>query len=232
VLLADRVIVLGANPGRIRAEVPVELERPRDRRSPAFEALVDSLYEHLTGTGPGVAVPEPADATPITRPLPKATVGGVAGLVEIVYARGGLGDLPDIAADLSFTIDDLLPLVDAAALLEFVNVKGTDIELTPCGIEFFTADIQTSKRIFAQQARTRAPLVRAICKALAVSTDGNLRAGFFLDLLQRGFGPDRAQQQLDTAIGWGRYGELYDYDAVTDLISADPAAKIFAPAGG
>ena len=32
-LLADRVIVLGTNPGRIRAELPVDLERPRDRRA-------------------------------------------------------------------------------------------------------------------------------------------------------------------------------------------------------
>jgi NitT/TauT family transport system ATP-binding protein len=231
VLLADRVIVLGANPGHIRAEVPVELERPRDRRSPMFSALVDKLYEYLTGTEPGVTVPEPTDATPTTRPLPKATVGGLAGLVEIVYARGGLADLPDIAADLNFEIDDLLPLVDAAAMLDFVHVHGADLELSPLGKEFFTADIPTSKRIFAQQARTRAPLVRTICKALAASSDGDLRAGFFLDLLQRGFGPDTAQQQLDTAIGWGRYGELFDYDADADTITADQAAGIFVPAG-
>ena len=231
VLLADRVIVLGANPGRICAQVPVELERPRDRRSPAFEALVDMLYEQLTGTETVVAVPEPTEATPTTQPLPKATVGGMAGLIEIVYARGGLADLRDIAADLNFAIDDLLPLVDAAALLDFVNVRGANLELTPCGKEFFTADIQTSKRIFAQQTGTRAPLVRAICKALAASADGSLRAGFFLDLLQRRFGPDQAQQQLNTAIGWGRYGELYDYDADTDQITADPVGHNFTPAG-
>ena len=74
--------------------------------------------------------------------------------------------------------------------------------------------------------------MRAICKARAASTDGNLRAGFFLDLLQRGFGPDDAQQQLDTAIGWGRYGELYHYDTDTDQMTADPAAEIFTPARG
>jgi NitT/TauT family transport system ATP-binding protein len=43
VLLADRVIVLGANPGRIRAELPIDLERHRDRRAAGFEALVDKL---------------------------------------------------------------------------------------------------------------------------------------------------------------------------------------------
>ncbi|MCW2562099.1 MAG: nitrate transporter ATP-binding protein, partial [Mycobacterium sp.] len=44
--------------------------------------------------------------------------------------------------------------------------------------------------------------------------------GFFLDLLRRGFGPEDAKQQLDTAIDWGRYGELFDYDTDTDQISA------------
>jgi NitT/TauT family transport system ATP-binding protein len=229
VLLADRVIVLGANPGHLRAEVPIELDRPRDRRTATFEALVDKLYELLTGVEPGVAVPEPTEATPITRRLPRATVGGLAGLVEIVYARGGRADLPEIAFELNFEIDDLLPLVDAAALLDFIKVEGADIELTPIGKEFTTADIQTSKQIFAEQARTRAPLVRTICRALGSSADGNLRAGFFLDLLHRGFGPEDAQQQLDTAIGWGRYAELYDYDTDTDQITADPDAGIFTP---
>jgi NitT/TauT family transport system ATP-binding protein len=230
VLLADRVIVLGANPGRIRAELPIDLERPRDRRAASFEALVDKLYELLTGGEPGVAPSAPAEATPTNRPLPRATVGGLAGLVEIVYARGGRADLRDVAFDLSFAIDDLLPLVDAAELLGFVTVAGGNIELTSVGTEFTTADIQASKQIFARQARERAPLVRAICKALGASADGNLRASFFLDLLQRSFGPDHAQQQLNTAIGWGRYGELFHYDAATDLITAGADAGVFAGA--
>ena len=49
VLLADRVLVLSSNPGRIRAELAVELPRPRDRHAPAFEALVDTIYGILTG---------------------------------------------------------------------------------------------------------------------------------------------------------------------------------------
>ncbi|MDH6197536.1 NitT/TauT family transport system ATP-binding protein [Mycobacterium frederiksbergense] len=223
VLLADRVIVLGANPGRIRAEVKVDLARPRDRRAAGFEALVDKLYELLTGTEPGAA-PEPTEATPTSAPLPDATVGGLAGLVEIVYARGGKADLPDIATELNFEIDDLLPLVDAAAMLGMLRVHHGDLELTSTGSEFTTADIQSSKRIFAEQARTRAPLVRTICTALGTSSDGNLRAGFFLDLLRRGFGPEDAQRQLDIAIDWGRYAELFDYDTDTDQISADPLA--------
>jgi NitT/TauT family transport system ATP-binding protein len=226
VLLADRVIVLGANPGHIRAEVPIDLDRPRDRRAATFAALVDQLYDLLTGREPDIHLPEPTEATPTAQPLPVASVGGLAGLVEIVYAKGGRVDLPDIAAELNFEIDDLLPLVDAAAMLDLLLVAGADLTLTPVGEAFTTADIQHSKEIFAQQARHRAPLVRTICTALAASADGNLRAGFFLDLLRRGFSTTDAQQQLDTAIDWGRYAELFDYDTDTDQITADPAAAL------
>ena len=114
-------------------------------------------------------------------------------------------------------------------MLGLLEIEGAEAFLTDTGRDWYTADIQTSKQIFGGQARTRAPLVRTICKALAASADGSLRAGFFLDLLSRGFGPDDAKQQLDTAIDWGRYGELFDYHTDTDQITADPAAGVFAP---
>ena len=226
VQLADRVVVLGANPGRIVEEVRVDLDRPRDRRTPAFETLVDRLYGLLTGRETVEVVPETTAATPIARPLPPASVGGLAGLVEIVYANSGRIGLADLADELNFEIDDLLPLVDAAAMLGLVTISDGELTLTDIGGRFTTADIQTSKQIFAAQARSRAPLVHTICKALSGSADGNLRAGFFLDLLRRGFSVDDARRQLDIAIDWGRYGELYDYDSVSDEITADPAAGI------
>lgn len=226
VLLADRVVVLGANPGRILTEVRVDLERPRDRRAPAFEALVDQLYGQLTGRETVEVVAEHVAVTPITRPLPDASVGGLAGLVEIVYANDGVIGLADLADELNFEIDDLLPLVDAAAMLGLVTVGDGELVLTEIGTKFTTADIQSSKKIFANQTRGLAPLVRTICKALTGSADGTLRAGFFLDLLQRGFSADDARRQLDIAIDWGRYGELYDYDSLSDDITADPAAGI------
>jgi NitT/TauT family transport system ATP-binding protein len=231
VLLADRVVVLGANPGRIIAEVAVTQQRPRDKRAPGFEALVDQIYGLLTGRDTEPAAPEPDTATPTARPLPDASVGGLAGLVELVYAKGGRVDLPVIADELNFEIDDLLPLVDAASMLGFIAVESGDLLITNIGTGLTTADIQESKKIFAEQARHRAPLVRTICKGLAGSRDGTLRAGFFLDLLRRGFGPEDARRQLDIAIDWGRYAELYDYDTDSDRITADPAARIFEAAG-
>jgi NitT/TauT family transport system ATP-binding protein len=249
VLLADRVLVLSSNPGRIRAELSVELPRPRDRHAPRFEALVDTIYGILTGreqpaedamaagdalaaatdaqSATGASAPtrrQPA-ATPMNTPLPAVSPGGLGGLLEILMARGGKDGLAEIADDLSFEIDDLLPLTDAALLLQMARIDGSDIELTAEGKEFAAADILTSKQLFARSAAAHAPLVRAVVQALAATEDHTLRAGFFLDLLRRGFSGTEARSQLDTAIDWGRYAELYDYDSDDDELTLEPGAQ-------
>src|SRR6266571_1239422 len=63
VLLADRILVLSANPGRIRAEYPVPLPRPRHPRTPGFQALVDQVYAVMTGRDQQ-PVPAPATTSP------------------------------------------------------------------------------------------------------------------------------------------------------------------------
>jgi NitT/TauT family transport system ATP-binding protein len=226
VLLADRVIVLGANPGHIKAEVRVRLPRPRDRRSPAFDTLVDQLYAILTGRD--ATPPQPAAAAgPLTHPLPDATVGGLAGLIEIVFAHNGQTDLPDLAAELSFEVDDLLPLVDAAVMLGMLEVEGAQAFLTDAGRDWYTADIQLSKEVFSRLVLEHAPLVRTIVRALENSNDGSLREDFFRDLLHRGFSSEDTEKQLDLAIDWGRYGELFDYDADTgELVLGEVAAAL------
>jgi NitT/TauT family transport system ATP-binding protein len=224
VLLADRVLVLSSNPGRIQAELDIDLDRPRDRRAPEFEKLVDDIYRIMTGHEQDEveeAAPQPRRHSPTEQPLPAATVGGMAGLLELVVARGGQEDLPDLAHDLNFEVDDLLPLIDGATMLGFATVDAADFTVTDEGREFVTADILTTKELFARHAAERAPLVHTITNALTTSLDGRLGEGFFLDTLRRSFGEQEARHQLDIAIDWGRYGEIYDYDANTRELTLD-----------
>jgi NitT/TauT family transport system ATP-binding protein len=231
VLLADRILVLSSNPGRIKAELAVDLPRPRDRRTPEFEGLVDIVYGILTdreqapreAAGVGAAVSE-AKPTPTSNPLPDVSPGGLSGLLEILAARGGEDGLAELADELSFEIDDLLPLVDAAVLLDLARTGGGRIALTAEGKEFADADILTSKQLFARHTVTRAPLVRAIVQALAASGDHILREGLFLDLLRRGFSDEDARRQLDIAIDWGRYGELFEYEKDEGKLELEPEA--------
>ena len=224
VLLADRLLVLGSNPGRIRADMPNPLPRPRRRRTPEFEELVDQIYRMMTQrdqmTGARPAQPGgPGPGTLSESPLPQATVDGLSGLAEILLVRHeGAADLAELADNLGLEVDHLLPLVDALVLLGFARLDGDVLELTASGHVFAGASIQDSKEIFARASLQRAPLVRTIFRALRGSLDGNLPAGFFTDVLRTSVGEDEAARQLDVAVNWGRYAELYAYDATSGQI--------------
>jgi NitT/TauT family transport system ATP-binding protein len=224
VLLADRILVLGTNPGRIQADMVNPLARPRQRRTPDFDELVDQIYRMMTQRAapseqPAAAGGPAPSGTISDTPLPHATVDGLSGLAEILLARhSGAADLADLADSLGLEVDDLLPLVDALVLLGFAGLHSDRLELTGAGQVFAGASIQESKQIFARASLDHAPLVRTIYRSLRGSRDDTLPAGFFTDILRTSYGQDDAARQLDVAVNWGRYAELYDYDAARQEI--------------
>jgi NitT/TauT family transport system ATP-binding protein len=220
VLLADRIIVLGKNPGHIRTDFRVSLARPRDRKDAAFTRLVDYIYRVLTQPA---AAPEPeveaaAAGVPkrvkVTYPmLPHARPGGIAGFLEMLVDRGGREDIYRLADELSFEIDDFLPTVEAAALLSFIRIQEGDAEITPSGRAFAEADIQERKHLFRYAALEHVPLVKQISRALATKSDHTAPDELFHDMLDEHFSEEETLRQMQTAINWGRYSELFDYDA-------------------
>ena len=148
VLLADRIVVLGRNPARIRADFQVPLQQPRDRNSADFLLYVDYIYKVMTQPELELAPPSKAQraAKPPYQMLPHARPGGIAGLLELLKDRGGKEDLYHVAEDLLMEVDDLMPLVEAAVLLGFVKSAAGDIEMTQAGEEFAGAGIAMRKK--------------------------------------------------------------------------------------
>jgi NitT/TauT family transport system ATP-binding protein len=229
VVLADRIIVLGRNPAHIHADFKVDLPQPRDRKSAHFIGLVDSIYRILTRPdhkdetspprtyGPGPAVRPKAIMLPHTRP------GGLAGLLEILSDQGGRADLHKLADELSLEVDALLPSVDTAVLLGFLRVEEGVAIITPEGQAFAQADIQARKAIFRKAALANVPLLRQMEQALKAKADRTLSDEFFRDLLDEHFSEDESRRQLETAIQWGRYAEIFDYDAATGKLTLTEA---------
>ncbi len=222
VLLADRIIVLGRNPGHIRTNFQVHLPQPRDRKSEAFTQLVDYIYKVLTR--PDVVPTEaPGHQHPSSIPrdqrqmhyqmLPHARPGGMAGLLELLIDKGGRDDIYRLADDLAFEIDDLLPIVDAAQLLGFLKVEEGDAAITPSGTEFANSEILRQKELFRNAAVQNVLLLRQIRRALEAKSDHTVPEDFFLDMLDEQFSEEESLHQLETAITWGRYAELLDFDA-------------------
>jgi len=234
VLLADRIIVLGKNPGRIRTDFQVGLPQPRDRKSPGFLHLVDYIYKVLTqpDTAPQIAPETEPGALLQSAPrakypmLPHARPGGISGMLEILSDRGGHDDIYHLADDLSFEIDDVLPIVEAASMLGFVKVSEGDVEITPAGHQYVEADIAERKDLFGKAAMERVTLIRQIKRALDSKSNHTLPDEFFHDTLDEHFTEEETVQQLQTAVAWGRYAGLFDYDSTSrKLYIADEEAE-------
>jgi NitT/TauT family transport system ATP-binding protein len=235
VLLADRVIVLGRNPARVRADFPIELAHPRDRKSLRFVELVDYIYKIMTQ--PDLALAAPGATAAVQKParqkyqmIPHARVGGIAGLLELLRDRGGKEDLYRLAADLSLDAEDLLPIVEASVLLGFATLKEGDVEITAEGIRFAEADILARKILFRQAALKHIVILQQIDSVLHAKTDHSIPEEFFYDILDEHFTQDEVERQFETAMNWGRYAEIFDFDRASHrLILAEPVSEPHPP---
>jgi NitT/TauT family transport system ATP-binding protein len=210
VLMSDRIVVMAKNPGRVLAEIPVTLRHPRKRQDTAFQAIVDNVYAAVAGR----TRPEAETLAQAARKLPKARLNALAGLVEKLAADSGRADLPRLGSDLSLELDDLLPIVEAGELLGFCHVEHGDLLITPLGRVYAEASILARKELAAGRI-LRVPMIRWIFETLQKDDDGRVDRDYFLDKLREEAG-DMAEEQLDVAISWGRFAELFAYDKDSD----------------
>jgi NitT/TauT family transport system ATP-binding protein len=205
VLMADRIIVMSKDPGRIVAEFNVTLHQPRQRKDTAFQAEVDKVYAAVAGKEL-----ESIEGELAQKKLPHARLNALAGLLEKVANEDGRSDLQKLGAALNFELDDLLPLVEAGELLGLANLEGGSLVLTPLGHTYAEASILARKELLAGRV-LRLPLISWIYDTLQRDDTRSTARTYFFDKLQGEFG-DRAEEQLDTAIRWGRHAELFAYN--------------------
>ncbi len=220
VVMGDRLVVMGANPGVVRVDMPGLPVEERGKMHPEHVRLVDYLYGVMTNPKEAVA---PFGATePLSQPaaqptrayqlLPHVPVGQVTGLVERLHADGDREDIYALGRELQMEVDDLLPLVQAIDILDLGNIEEGDVYLTAAGVHFAVAGVQEEKEVFREQAVAHVQLIKQILRRLDASGNGRLRREAILRELASCFSEDEAERQLDTAIDWGRYAELFAYD--------------------
>ena len=225
-LMADRILVLGSNPGRVRAEIPVLLPQPRARESQEFRDLVEHIYGIMTARPAAAVNLAQRGAISIGHRLPHVSVNQLAGLLEELASlekntANTQISLPDLAEDMHFSIDDLFPLIESVELLGFAQVLEGDIELTTAGRAFVEADVQERKQLFAHHLIDRVPLAARIRAVLDERHNHRAPGTRFRTELEDHFSEEEAERVLDTAIDWGRYAEVYAYEYNADVFSLD-----------
>src|SRR5277367_5241300 len=99
VLMCDRILVFGSNPGRVVSEIAIDLPHPRHALDPRFRALVERVYVEMTSKPRGDRVGHKAERFPgtgIGTTLTHVSSNLLSGLLEAVSEApyNGHADLP------------------------------------------------------------------------------------------------------------------------------------------
>jgi len=229
VLMCDRILVFSSNPGRVAAEIKVDLPQPRDRLDPTFRALVDDIYARMTArpAAPATASKDGLfPGTGIAMVLPRVSTNALAGLIEEVDAQpfDGNASLAELADSLQLEADELFPMAETLQLMRFAELAGADIQLTALARRYAQADVDGRKALFKQALLAHVPLAQHIRRILDERASHDAPGRRFRDELEDFMSPDYADETLRTVTHWGRYAELFAYDEDGDRFSLDDPA--------
>jgi NitT/TauT family transport system ATP-binding protein len=226
VLMCDRILVFGSNPGRILSEIKVSLPQPRNRLDPSFRELVERIYVEMTARPKGAAAGGRHERFPglgIGSILPQVGTNLLSGLMEAVAAPpfNGTADLPKIASDLQMEIDELFPVAETLQMLRFAEVEGGDIKLAEDGLAFAHAALDERKRIFMRHLLTYVPLAAHVRRVLDERASHSARKSRFIDELEDFMSEEAADQTLRAVVRWARYAEAFAYDDENAMFSLE-----------
>ena len=229
VLMCDRVVIFASNPGRIAAEIKIDLPHPRNRAEPAFRQLVDDIYGRMTNPmDPKLRAEQMLASSEhpgggIGMTLQLVSTNMLAGLMEAMLRPpfDGKADLPDIADELSMEVDELFPLAETLQLLGFADVAHGDIRLTEDGRRFVDMDVDARKKLFRDHLIARVPLAAMIRRVLDERSTHRAPYRRFSEELEDFMSEEFAEETLAALIDWGRYAELFAFDEQSQSFSLE-----------
>ena len=217
--MADRIVILGANPGRLRTIVENHLPRPRDYRSPEALALVDQLHDIITGHElPDVPAAAAGHGLPCIESLPEATASEIVGLLEYLDARGGREELFRIAADTHQGFGQMINIVEGAEILNFVDTPKRMVILDAAGREYLRSTPEARPAIWRREL-LKLQLYRKVRDALEREPTHRIDQDFVQETIVLHLPNEHYEKMFDTFIGWARFGDLFAYDEASETIS-------------
>ena len=212
VFLADRIVVVSANPGRIRTIVENPLPRPRDTHSPEFQALVEHLHDIITNAelpDLPVSTVAPVVQEDIIEPLPNAHYSDMLGLVEFLEAQGGGCDLFQVVAQTHVPFEKVLPIVKGLEMMDIADTPKRAVNLTPLGRKFVQAENDERKQIWHDQL-LKLKLFRVVRELLELR-EGELSREELVQEIAGRLPMEDPELTFETLVSWGRRGELFAY---------------------
>jgi NitT/TauT family transport system ATP-binding protein len=216
VYMADRIVLMSANPGRISRVVHNPLPRPRDYRSQGFLRMVDYLHDIITGAE--LPDEQPAEAAPwVFEALPHVSSNEIVGLLEYLDSHGGQGDVFQIANELNREFGTFIAVVKAAEMLDFVDTPRRGIVFTPFGRKFVEAGIDERQALWRNKL-LELVLVRHVYDMVRNAPGQRLKKDIVLEEIALRLPQEDWDTTFETLVAWSRFANLLAYDDDTDML--------------
>jgi NitT/TauT family transport system ATP-binding protein len=160
---------------------------------------------------------------------PKCAPSEMMGLLVLLDSHKGSDDVARLADDLDLEIDEILPALDFAELLDFVTVDDGHASLTETGRRLLSGSIHERKAIIREQLK-RTTLFRTLARALDSAPGHRLVDDELARLVE--FTTNPSEEVVQNIINWGRYADLFRYDSEEHAVVAVRRASPPKPPSG
>ncbi len=218
VYMADRIVVMGAGPGRVRAIMPNPLPRPRDYSAAHFLRMVDHLHEIITGHEMPDVPELPGEEPPASEIIPDAETSEIIGLLEYLDGRAGRQDVFRIAADTNKEFGRMINVVKAAEILDFIDTPGRDAVITATGRRFIRETAEGRKPIWREQL-LKLWLFRDVYEVLDRQERKAIGSDIIKEMIVFQMPAENFDRVFDTFVRWARFGNLFAYNEDTEEMS-------------
>lgn len=213
VCLCDRVVVLSSNPGRVVADISIDVAHPRDTNSQKFHDMMDSLYLAMTDANiaKGQYYPQSVSVINLFHFL-------LAIRDRVVNNRT---DTKMLADQLKLSNEQVFVFIEALSLLKFIEIDGNDILLSSSGRILLEAEEGSQKKIFKEHLVKYVPFISNIYRKLQDSHNTPISRSELLEMIGTKFSDKQASKILSSTISWARYADLFSYDSLKGELSLD-----------
>jgi hypothetical protein len=154
---------------------------------------------------------------------PKCSPTEMLGLLVLLDGHHGSEDVALLADDLDLEIDEILPALEYAEILQFVKVADGRATFTDLGKRLVAGSIRGRKSILREQLR-KTTLFKTLVRALDSAPEHQLTDQALAQIVSLTTPP--GEETVQNIVNWGRYADLFRYDADEHRVIAP------APAGG
>lgn len=229
VAMAQRILVMGTNPGHIRKEIVNDLPFPRDEKSPGFRRMVQQMHTQIAealipdaapAPEPSAVMPRPAPKAPRIETLPAVQIVEVIGLLEAVGDQGGRADIFELAQQTGRDFGSTLYRVKAAELLDLVDTPRQTVVLTDLGTHFVNGDINIRKRML-HELFAALQIVQMTSNLLRMDETLRMPIDELRTRVAEWLPNENPEQIVDALVEWGRFSEYFGYNDDTKEIYLD-----------